>query len=82
MEFINQKITPKKLLNSKNMNAMQKVTKNQIRVQRFRDKRVNLKNGEFKFFFVYFHEHLNFFDQFFNAKSNLARKPPQLSRTI
>ena len=80
MEFINQKITPKKLLNSKNMNAMQKVTKNQIRVQRFRDKRVNLKNGEFKFF-VYFHEHLNFFDQFFNTKSNLAR-PPQLSRTI
>ena len=81
MEFINQKITPKKLLNSKNMNAMQKVTKNQIRVQRFRDKQVNLKNDEFKFF-VYFHEHLNFFDQFFNAKSNLARKPPQLSRTI
>ena len=52
MEFINQKLTPKKLPNSKNMNAMQKVTKNQIRVQRFRDKRVNLKNGEFKFFFM------------------------------
>ena len=57
MEFINQNITPlKKLPNSKNMNAMQKVTKNQIRVQRFRDERINLKNDEFNFF-VYFHEH-------------------------
>ena len=74
MEFINQKITPKKLLNSKNMNAMQKVTKNQIRVQRFRDKRVNLKNGEFKFF-VYFYEHLNFFFTNFSTQNLIWPDP-------
>ena len=39
-----------------------KLQKNQIRVQRFRDERINQKNDEFKFF-VQFHEHLNFFDQ-------------------